>query len=381
MPAFSPLLSVYQATTQAAMDGVDPSKDPTVQAKIADAQAAGFNAADINSYYQSGVTAPSRTSGGDGFLSSITNSIPLIETVASAIIPGAAPVIAGINAAQSIASGKPINLSTALNVATALSGTNIIPPEAATAVKTANQALAAANALKTGNVAGLVNSVVQITGASSDTKAVMNGVNLATALSKNDMAGALNALNNLTGSVDPKVAGLATTVIKQVDPTLLGTSTTSGNAATTATTQTTPASTQTNTTSSQTTPTSSTQASASAPQNPLQPGATGVNWNQASTIAAGIGLPDLAHVLYHGKYLGPSYEKIDPQTGKLEFTETPQTTGLPGTQADSQTTVAGSDQPTTQAAQPQQDSIMAYIDKIMGSDTSATDLQNIILGA
>ena len=318
-----------------------------------------------------------------GFVNQVASSIkplvPIAEAAASAFIPGAAPIIAGYNAAQSVVSGKPITIGTALNVATALGGANILPPEIAAGVKTANQALSVANAVKTGNVSGLINSVVQMTGASSDVKAVMNGVNAATALQKGDIPGALNALNNLTGSVDPKIANLATTVLKQISPSL------------------TPASNVVNAAASTNTPTTDTTTQNAAPKdtsvstntapptNPLQPGSTGVNWNQASTIAAGIGLPDLAHVLYYGKYFGAEYEKINPKTDQVEFTNTPQTTGLPGTLDNSATEVASSqtqEQPAAQA-QPQQDSIMALIDKIMQSDTptSASDLQNMILGA
>jgi len=218
-----------------------------------------------------------------------------------------------------------------------------------------------------------------MTGASSDAKAVMNGVNAATAIAKGDVAGALNALNNLTGSVDPKIASLATTVLKQIDPSLTPASNVVNAAASNNT------STNNTTTQGAASTATPTSTSTAPPTNPLQPGATGVNWNQAASIASGIGLPDLAHVLYHGKYFGAEYEKIDPKTGQVEFTNTPQTTGLPGASGNQATEVASSqtqEQPATQA-QPQQDSIMALIDKIMQSDTptSASDLQNMILGA
>jgi len=365
MPAFSPLLSVYQATTQAAMDGVDPSKDPTVQAKIADAQAAGFNAADINSYYQSGVTAPSRTSGGDGFLSSITNSIPLIENIASVVIPGAAPVIAGINAAQSIASGKPINLSTALNVATALTGTNIIPPEAATAVKTANQALAAANALKTGNVTGLINSVVQITGASSDVKAVMNGVNAATAIAKGDVAGALNALNNLTGSVDPKVANLATSVLKQIDPSI------SGNTSVPSLSATTPSLTSGAVTPTAT-PTQPTQQTQSQVSQSSQD-SVGPNVIQSMQLASALGIPT-SSIFKKPKYFGATAEEFDPQTGQVKFVNIdPSTLPPAGSSGTTDTPVANVTQTSENASTPS-------VDNIASSDVTFDDILNILRG-
>jgi hypothetical protein len=373
---------------QLPVDAVVPGSNGQYQIQIGSAGGTIHTTVSVDP--KTGVVAPitdynqqvGYTGGSPGsFLASTTNAVnQMVAGLPGAtFIPGVAPVVAGLNAANSILSGKPLNIGTVLNAATALSGTNIIPPEAATALKTANQALSVANALKTGNVTGLINSVIQMTGASSDVKAVMNGVNAATALQKGDVAGALNAVNNLTNSVDPKIASLATTVLKQIDPSISGGS--KPAAATPASNNTSTTNTTTQGAASTATPTST---STSPPTNPLQPGATGVNWNQASTIAAGIGLPDLAHVLYHGKYFGAEYEKIDPKTGQVEFTNTPQTTGLPGASGNQATEVASSqtqEQPAAQA-QPQQDSIMALIDKIMQSDTptSASDLQNMILG-
>jgi len=220
MPASSPLLIVYQKTTDAVMNGRDPSTDPGVQSAIAAAQSDGFSASDINGYYQSGVTAPSRTTGGDGFLSSITNNLPLVENIASIVIPGAAPIIAGLNAAQAIASGKPLNVSTALNIATAASGLGGLDPSTVSAINTAKQVVGGINAVQTGNVAGMVNALVQASGGvSQDTATAIKLINAATAISKNDTAGALSALNSLTNSVDPQVANVATSVLKSLNPT------------------------------------------------------------------------------------------------------------------------------------------------------------------
>ena len=249
MPVSTPLLSLYQAVTQAAMDKRDPSTDPQVQDAIAKAKADGYSDADINTYYQSGVTAPSRTQGGNGFFASIQNSVPLIESVASYLVPGAAPIIAGYNAAQSIASGKPITVGTVLNAATALSGlspgsdilntvsdaTGIDASTLKSAASTANSALGAANAIKTGNLAGLVSSIAQVAGASTDVKSALSAMNAVTALNKGDIAGALSAINSITNSVDPKLANLAKTAINAVDPSLLAVPSTANVSSTTST--------------------------------------------------------------------------------------------------------------------------------------------------
>jgi len=232
MPASSPVLLVYQKTVDAVMNGRDPATDPGVKDAIANAKAAGMSDADINSYYQSGVTAPSRTTGGGGFFGSITNSIPLIESVASALIPGAAPIIAGVNAAQSIASGKPINIGTALNIATAASGlpgassalsdvTGIDLATLSKGISTAKTAVGAVNAVQTGNVAGMLSTIAQMADAGSDVKTALSAANAYTAYQKGDMAGVVSALNNITGTVSPSVLSLAKTVINTIDPTIL----------------------------------------------------------------------------------------------------------------------------------------------------------------
>jgi len=152
--------------------------------------------------------------------SDIKPLIPIAETVASAVIPGAAPVIAGLNAAQSIASGKPLNIGTALNIATAASGLGGLDPSTVSAINTARQVVGGVNAVQTGNVAGMINSLLQVSGtANQDTNTAIKLINAATALKNNDMAGALNAVNGLTNSVDPQVANVATSIIKYLNPT------------------------------------------------------------------------------------------------------------------------------------------------------------------
>jgi len=311
MPASSPVLLVYQKTVDAVMNGRDPATDPGVKDAIANAKAAGMSDADINSYYQSGVTAPSRTTGGGGFFGSITNSIPLIESVASALIPGAAPIIAGVNAAQSIASGKPINIGTALNIATAASGlpgassalsdvTGIDLATLSKGISTAKTAVGAVNAVQTGNVAGMLSTIAQMADAGSDVKTALSAANAYTAYQKGDMAGVVSALNNITGTVSPSVLSLAKTVINTIDPTILASkpkttssavdssntgtntsSTTASNTDTTSTavdTSTTPASTTSSTTATNTasttvnpltTPTGPTSSSGQIVTNPL----------------------------------------------------------------------------------------------------------------
>ena len=157
-----------------------------------------------------------------GFVNEVVRDVkplvPLAEAAASAFIPGAAPIIAGYNAANSVVSGKPITPSTLLNLATAASGLGDIGIDPST-LSTARNALAGANAIKSGNVMGLVNSIAQMSGSSSDVKSALNAANALTAAQKGDVAGLLYSLNNITGSVDPKIASLAKQVINIIEPT------------------------------------------------------------------------------------------------------------------------------------------------------------------
>ena len=323
------------------------------------------------------------TGGSPGsFLASTTNAVnQLVAGLPGAtFIPGVAPVVAGLNAANSILSGKPLNIGTVLNAATALSGTNIIPPEAATALKTANQALSVANALKTGNVTGLINSVIQMTGASSDVKAVMNGMNAATALQKGDVAGALNALNNLTNSVDPKVASLATTVLKQIDPSI------SGNTVVPAISAATSALTSGSTTPSAT----SAQPAQPAPAQPAptQPAPTqpapaqtsqssqssgGPNVIQSMQLASALGIPTSA-IFKKPKYFGASVEEIDPQTGQVKFVNADPSTLPPVPSA------GVTDTPVANTTQTSENASTPSVDNIASSDVTFDDILNILRG-
>jgi hypothetical protein len=292
-------------------------------------------------------------------ISDIKPLVPIAEAAASAFIPGAAPIIAGYNAAQSVASGKPINIGTALNIATALSGTNILPPEAAATLKTANQTLAAANALKTGNVTGLINSIVQMTGASSDVRAATNALNAATAISKGDVAGALNALNNLTGSVDPKVANLATTVLKQIEST---------NSASTVI----PAiSAATSALTSDATAPSATQAQT---QTQTSEDSAGPNVIQSMQLASALGVPTSTIFKKPKKYFGATAEQINPQTGKVEFVDVDPSTILPAGSAGMTNT------PVANTAQTSENVSTPSVDNIANSDVTFDDILNILRG-
>ena len=151
--------------------------------------------------------------------SDIKPLVPIAETVASALIPGAAPVIAGLNAADSISKGK-FNTGTLLNTLTAASGLGSFDPSTVSALNTAKQVVGGVNAVQTGNVAGMINSLLQVSGtANQDTNTAIKLINAATALKSNDIAGALNAINGLTNSVDPQVANVATSILKYINPT------------------------------------------------------------------------------------------------------------------------------------------------------------------
>jgi len=369
---------------QLPVDAVVPGSNGQYQIQIGSAGGTIHTTVSVDP--KTGVVAPitdynqqvGYTGGSPGsFLASTTNAVnQMVAGLPGAtFIPGVAPVVAGLNAANSILSGKPLNIGTVLNAATALSGTNIIPPEAATALKTANQALSVANALKTGNVTGLINSVIQMTGASSDVKAVMNGMNAATALQKGDVAGALNALNNLTNSVDPKVASLATTVLKQIDPSISGNTVVPAiSAATSALT------------SGSTTP-SATSAQPAQPA-PTQPAPTqpalaqtsqssqssgGPNVIQSMQLASALGIPTSA-IFKKPKYFGASVEEIDPQTGQVKFVNADPSTLPPVPSA------GVTDTPVANTTQTSENASTPSVDNIASSDVTFDDILNILRG-
>ena len=359
---------------QLPVDAVVPGSNGQYQIQIGSAGGTIHTTVSVDP--KTGVVAPitdynqqvGYTGGSPGsFLASTTNAVnQMVAGLPGAtFIPGVAPVVAGLNAANSILSGKPLNIGTVLNAATALSGTNIIPPEAATALKTANQALSVANALKTGNVTGLINSVIQMTGASSDVKAVMNGMNAATALQKGDVAGALNALNNLTNSVDPKVASLATTVLKQIDPSI------SGNTVVPAISAATSALTSGSTTPSATSAQPAQPAPAQTSQSSQSSG--GPNVIQSMQLASALGIPTSA-IFKKLKYFGASVEEIDPQTGQVKFVNADPSTLPPVPSAGvTNTPVANTTQTSENASTPS-------VDNIASSDVTFDDILNILRG-
>ena len=364
---------------QLPVDAVVPGSNGQYQIQIGSAGGTIHTTVSVDP--KTGVVAPitdynqqvGYTGGSPGsFLASTTNAVnQMVAGLPGAtFIPGVAPVVAGLNAANSILSGKPLNIGTVLNAATALSGTNIIPPEAATALKTANQALSVANALKTGNVTGLINSVIQMTGASSDVKAVMNGMNAATALQKGDVAGALNALNNLTNSVDPKVASLATTVLKQIDPSISGNTVVPAISA--ATSALTSGSTTPSATSAQPAQPAPTQpAPAQTSQSSQSSG--GPNVIQSMQLASALGIPTSA-IFKKLKYFGASVEEIDPQTGQVKFVNADPSTLPPVPSAGvTNTPVANTTQTSENASTPS-------VDNIASSDVTFDDILNILRG-
>jgi len=140
---------------------------------------------------------------------------------AAMLIPGLAPVLAGLNAAGSLANGK-VNANTVLSALTAAGGmgnTFGFSPETLSNINTAKNVAGGVNALQTGNLAGLASSLnnfvdVLPSGSVEATK-VLNGI---ASLKKGDTAGALSALASLTGSPDVGIASQATNLIKSILP-------------------------------------------------------------------------------------------------------------------------------------------------------------------
>jgi len=129
--------------------------------------------------------------------------------------------MAGLNAANSIAHGK-FDTSTILNgltAATGFGGQLGLDPATINNLKTAQQVASGVNAYQKGNTAGLVNSLLQVSGtANQDTNTAIQMINAATALKKNDMAGAMSALSGLTGSPDLKIASTAANILQSINP-------------------------------------------------------------------------------------------------------------------------------------------------------------------
>jgi hypothetical protein len=138
---------------------------------------------------------------------------------ALSMIPATAPFMAAANAVNGISKGK-FDTSTLLSALTAANGFGVqIPGIDPSMLKTAQQVAGGVNAIEKGNVAGMVNSLLQVSGtANQDTNTAIQMINAATALKKNDIAGAMNALSGLTGSPDLKVASTATNLLQSLNP-------------------------------------------------------------------------------------------------------------------------------------------------------------------
>jgi hypothetical protein len=138
---------------------------------------------------------------------------------ALSMIPATAPFMAAANAVNGISKGK-FDTSTLLSALTAANGFGVqIPGIDPSMLKTAQQVAGGVNAIEKGNIAGMLNSLLQVSGtANQDTNTAIQMINAATALKKNDMAGAMNALSGLTGSPDLKVASTAANLLQSLNP-------------------------------------------------------------------------------------------------------------------------------------------------------------------
>jgi hypothetical protein len=151
---------------------------------------------------------------------------PLVNAAISLAMPGAAPFLAGAKTVQSVASGKPLNTGTVLNALTSASGlgsTLGLDPSTVDALNTAKNAVSGVNAVQTGNLAGALTSLNNLTNilpaGSSQLGNVVSGI---AALKKGDTAGALSALSSLTSDPNLQIASQAAGVLKQLSPILGG---------------------------------------------------------------------------------------------------------------------------------------------------------------
>ena len=157
-----------------------------------------------------------------GASSSDIGKIAPLLSIAS-FIPGVAPFAQGLNALIAAKQGNILGAALgALGAAGGAGFTDIggIP------INDAKNVLGGINALKTGNVAGLVNSVAGYAGASlpSELGTGVKILNAANAYSKGDYAGLLDAASSLTGSSDAKLAASAirfTNAVKSGNPAAL----------------------------------------------------------------------------------------------------------------------------------------------------------------
>lgn len=150
------------------------------------------------------------TGGSPGsFLAATTNAVnQMVAGIPGAtLIPGVAPVVAGLNAVNSLASGK-INTGTILNgltAATGLGNTLGLDPSTIANLNTAKTVASGVNAAQKGNALGVINAGLNLTGTTipSDVTTAMNALSAANALSKSNIPGLLSASANLlTGSTD-----------------------------------------------------------------------------------------------------------------------------------------------------------------------------------
>jgi len=123
-------------------------------------------------------------------------------------IPGVAPFAQGLNAAISAGQG---NYTGALLGALGAAGSAGFTDVMGIPISDAKSIVGGLNALQTGNVAGLVNSVAGYAGASLPTelRTGLTLLNAATAFANNDYAGMADAAGSLTGSSDAKLAASA----------------------------------------------------------------------------------------------------------------------------------------------------------------------------
>ena len=280
------------------------------------------------------------------------------------MIPGVAPVMAGLNAANSLAHGK-FDTSTILNGLTAATGLGAnfgMDPALLENLKVAQKVAGGINAIQTKNVPGIVNGLMQMAGSSNDAKVVTNALNAITALNKNNLAGALSALNNITGSVDPQVVNFATKVINQIqNPGSLTTPSINVPAVLQPTAQ----------------PAAQPPAQpASQPQANTAPTAD-LNAVQSMQFANALGIPtSLLYKAPKQEYFGATAQVIDPKTGEVKFVK------------ESPTDI----QPTTPAFELQNSPMVAkreqtsendrnsFADNLASNDVTFDDVLNILRG-
>ena len=280
---------------------------------------------------------------------------PIVMAAAS-MIPGVAPVMAGLNAANSIAHGK-FDTSTILNGLTAATGLGAnfgMDPALLENLKIAQKVAGGINAIQTKNVPGIVSGLMQLADSSADTKVVMNALNAVTALKKNNLAGALSALNNITESVDPQIANFATKVINQIQ----------SPGSSSAPSINVPAVAQ------------PAAQPASQPQANAAPTAD-LNAVQSMQFANALGIPTSA--LYKApkqEYFGATAQVIDPKTGEVKFVKENPVDIQPTTPA-----FETQDSPmVAKREQTSENNQNSFADNLASNDVTFDDVLNILRG-